>query len=157
MFWHQFNRRKLSGPAQFIVQKIMRLPKGTRLSRHMTIFLTFLTSGLLHLVTDGAMGVPMRESGALQFFAVQPIAIIVEDGVQALYRLTFGARRKEDDDRPSSSPSSPPLWIRSVGYFWLILFLSWSTPVWSFPLLYRNSGRLKSSIVPFSIVRWYVK
>lgn len=65
--------------------------------------------------------------------------------MQALYRSAHGAKR--DDGRP------PALWARMVGFVWLVAFLTWTTPGWSYPLLSRNRGQLKDSVVPFSVVR----
>lgn len=47
----------------------------------------------------------------------------------------------------------PALWLRIIGMVWVILFLSWSMPVWLYPSMYRELGdpAKGNSILPFSI------
>ncbi len=46
---------------------------------------------------------------------------MLEDGVQELYRRVFG-------DQQSAV-------CRAVGYVWVLAFLSWSSPVWVYPVV----------------------
>lgn len=66
----------------------------------------------------------MAESGAVQFFCVQALGIMIEDGVQYLHRRLF----KRDSGAQHS------LLERCIGYAWVLAFLVWTTPVWIFPV-----------------------
>lgn len=49
--------------------------------------------------------------------------------------------------------SRPALWLRITGIVWVILFMSWSMPVWLYPSMYRELGdpAKGNSILPFSV------
>lgn len=49
--------------------------------------------------------------------------------------------------------SRPALWLRIIGILWVILFMSWSMPVWLYPSMYRELGdpAKGNSILPFSV------
>lgn len=49
--------------------------------------------------------------------------------------------------------SRPALWLRIIGILWVILFMSWSRPVWLYPSMYRELGdpAKGNSILPFSV------
>ena len=107
----------------------------------MNLILVFLISGIEHSLSDVAQGIPWQQSGAIRFFGTQAVGIIFEDAVIR----AFVIRRF----RPLTGTLS-----RFVGYLWVLIFLFWSTPVWIYPSLYRNTGEAKDMIVPFSAVRW---
>ncbi|TVY43262.1 Acetyltransferase, partial [Lachnellula subtilissima] len=124
-FWHQLTRKMNTGPANFIADAVLKLPKGSLISRYSKIFLVFFISGVMHSIYE--LGGPMSVDpyGPWIFFCTQVIGILLEDGVQAMYRSLTGTVR---------SDTLPPLWIRIVGYVWVGAFLLfWSTPVWAFP------------------------
>ena len=74
---------------------------------------------------------PYAQTGAVRFFCTQAIGIMIEDGVQAFHRHFRGSK---------ISNAKVPLWHRIVGFIWLIVFLTWSTPAWMFPMT-RNMTR----------------
>jgi hypothetical protein len=65
-----------------------------------------------------------QEYGAIQFFCNQALGIMIEDGVQELYRRISGK---------SNDSVDTPLWAKIMGYLWVVAFLSWSTPIWVYP------------------------
>ena len=75
----------------------------------------------MHVAADGGGAVPMAQSGALSFFCAQAIGIMVEDGAQEVYRNLFGNRYNGV--------------CKAIGYLWVVAFLSWSSPVWVYPVL----------------------
>ncbi len=52
------------------------------------------------------------------FYCTQALGIMLEDGMQALYRYARGTQR---------NPEPPSRWIRMAGYRWVIAFVVWST------------------------------
>lgn len=143
VFWHQLIRQTLSDPARFITYDVVRLQKGRLAARYMCIFLTFLNSGLMHAGGELAAGVSWQQSGAIRFFCTQTVGIMLEDGVQAIYGSARGIDR---------SRTQPPIWARLIGYIWVITFLVWSTPVWTYPQIRINKGEEKDLVVPFSVI-----
>lgn len=88
------------------------------LSRYARLTVAFAISGLIHHAADLTMGLPAHEAGALTFFLLQPLGVMLEDFVQTLTR----------DVRVSAKVR------RAVGYLWLALFMAWATPTWFYPL-----------------------
>lgn len=133
-FWHQLLRKALTGWADFTSDKILRLRRGTLLSRYTRIFLAFFLSGLMHFPMDRAFGLRYSDLASVRFFSIQALGVMVEDGVQA---ATAGL-------------AIPPRVRRLVGYVWVVVFLWWSTPTWFYP-----SARVgdPGGVVPFSFVR----
>lgn len=150
--------------------------------RYLNHFLNFFISGLLHALIDVACGLPWHESGAIQFFCTQLLGIVLEDFVWNTYRHLTATDHPEyqkdelektgamDDNSPRNSSfhiraadanmitrqeprSRPALWLRIIGIVWVILFMSWSMPIWLYPSMYRELGdpAKGNSILPFSV------
>jgi hypothetical protein len=126
----------LKGPAEFITHSILRIPYGTFVARYSKIFFAFYFSGIMHIAADEGGAVPMAESGALRFFCVQALGIMLEDGAQAVYRNIFGNKYSGV--------------CKVIGYFWVIAFLSWSTPVWVYPVA-RSMKREDMLLTPTAV------
>ena len=88
---------------------------------------------------------PLSEMGVLQFFCTQAIGIMVEDGIQACYKLMMGANK-------SGRGLSFAL-IRCIGYVWVAGFLVWSSPAWIYPVAVRPAVAGSDRFLPFSIVQ----
>lgn len=100
--------------------------------------LAFFISGLIHLLTDIGLGVPRRESGAILFFCLQPLGIMLEEAVQSIV------------------PGQLPVSVRKVaGYIWVMAFMSWSVPVWLYPHL--RLGMNAADMLPFHFVSPLIK
>ena len=82
------------------------------------------------------MGIPRAEAGSLMFFLLQPLGIMLEDGMQALTRQI-----------PSSSFLGRVQ--RVVGYVWVMAFLAWSTPTWFYPQ--QRLGIDPANLLPFRV------
>jgi hypothetical protein len=67
-------------PASFIAE-LLRLPSRDIARRYSEVVFAFLISGVPHRLIDTTLGVPWSESGAFRFFAMQPVGILIEDGV----------------------------------------------------------------------------
>jgi len=116
VFWHQKLRNVIESPSDFISTSVLGLRKGTLLSRYTRLTLAFLISGVLHAALDHGQGVPFTESGALKFFTMQALGIMVEDAMQEVYQRCGG-------------PSN--VWSRGVGYTWVAFWFIWTTPTWT--------------------------
>lgn len=142
VFWHQHLRKQLCAPTDVLVYDCLRLKRGTLLTRYAHLAMVFLLSGLLHWWMELGQGHGWRQSGQLHFWITQVVGILLEDGVQAVYRRWCGLRREKETS-----------WTRRlVGYIWVVVFLWWSTPAWIYPMLARRRGDEREKFLPFSIV-----
>ena len=96
-------------------------------------------SGLQHIVTDMASGMPLRNSGSIQFFVTHFFGILIEDTWQELWFRVGGM---------SNTKATVTL-----GFVWLFLFQVWSTPVWLYPMLVDRKGLEKERLLPFNFVQ----
>lgn len=153
LFWHQNNRQMVSQLADFLLHRTLHLPRKTWLTRLLDLFLNFFISGLMHAVLDIASGISWHDSGALQFFCTQVIGIVLEERVQMIYHHS-GVWADRPGKLSSSSAFRPRVLI---GYIWVVMFLTWSFPIWIYPTLYRMRGGMADSVLPFSIFARFVK
>ena len=143
-FWHQSLRRPLTEPASYMTPTILQLPRGSIVGRYLNILLIFGLSGILHNVAGISSGMPLNESGVLQFFCTQTLGIIVEDGIQAFFNSSRGK---------TAIQTPPSTLTRCIGYAWVIGFLIWSTPAWLYPQASRPINAGPSSFLPYSIIQ----
>ena len=143
MFWHQALRQTLGSPAHFATYHLLGLQRGGLAGRYMATLLGFTLSGVVHGVGGLAAGVPIVESGALQFFVVQTLGIMIEDAVQALWRCSQGTgTRVHRAGSTSGGRHRPALWQRTLGYVWFAAWMAWSAPITSVrstPIIHCNS------------------
>ncbi|KAJ5586704.1 uncharacterized protein N7459_002469 [Penicillium hispanicum] len=139
VFWHQNLRQSLTAVSSWITRDVMHLPRPSVLERYSNIFLVFLQSGLIHVATDATMGIPARWSGAVPFFTTFTLGIMIEDGVQSLYRTMSG-----------SEENGVPKWKRGVGFLWVVLWLG-VTSTWFIHPGTQSSPPHSMSIVPYCI------
>ena len=140
-------------PATFITYQILHLPQSNLIARCVRVFLTFLISSLLHQSVDVAGGVPWVESGALRFFCTQALGIVLELCVQAGY-IYFETGNSKPHDSKQRTVSR---WSRVVGYVWTAVFLIWSAPAFSYPVIRRNDGSENDISLPFSLIKWLMR
>ena len=141
--WHQTLRRPLFPLGSFLASDLLRVRKGTLIARYLTLFLTFLVSGLLHLVADLTRGISWQASGAISFFCTHAAGIMLEDAVHALLP-------------PAAGHGWSSRCRKAIGYVFVLAFLLWSTPMWQYPSLSVDTGLPEDALLPFSVVRWFV-
>lgn len=96
------------------------------------ILLSFLVSGFIHLAAQ-YKGSTSEKPGAVEFFTLFAVGIIVEDGVQALWsKLTSS----ESSDRDSSKETNTVAWKRIVGYVWVTGWLMGLGAFYSYDMAY---------------------
>lgn len=125
-FWHQFLRHMFATPAAFIAHSVLRLPPRGLVQRYLKICIVFAISGLFHAGID-MLVLSVADSGSVRFFCTQALGIMVEDGVQEVWRRLAG-----------DSSGQTTLWKRVVGFLWLCAFMAWSTPVWVYPYVVKQ-------------------
>ena len=83
---------------------------------------------------------------------------MVEDGVLELWRrygLRGGMReRGKEKEEGKKGKEETPGWARWLGYVWVLLFLSWSTPVWAYPSVRRAGSGPNERVLRYSVVAW---
>lgn len=119
---------------------MLGLSKGTIVARYVVLILTFIVSGYYHQLGDVASRVPWQEAGAARFFVMQAVGIMIEDTIQGIYRWHNAQKR---------TATSPQGWKRVIGVVWLLIWVTWTTPAWVYPIAQRGSGK---SILPFSLL-----
>ena len=124
-------------PSKFIADDIMGLPKGTLLRRYALIWLTFIASGLFHILGEVGAGVSYSDDGSFFFYTAQAAAIMAEDFVSYLWH-------RNDSDSTKRVTSSWKIWF---GRAWLVLWMTWITPGWFYPMNRLTSG---IPVLPFS-------
>jgi len=75
----------------------------------------------------------------MRFFLTQVAGIMLEDAVGAAWNGGLSGGRKE--------------WRQGVRFIWVISFLTWATPVWSYPNILRQREGA-DVMFPVSIVGW---
>jgi hypothetical protein len=176
--WHQFNLKKMLTPARFLVLDVMRVPRRSAAARVLTLVGTFAVSGVQHLATDAAIGILPPQSGALIFFAEQPLGILLEEAVLTAAEAAAAAFRSNrrrsslgrgrisngrspvakaaaDFGEAANGTGSEPHWaVRAAGYAWVVAWLSWTAPRWMYPILYRMEGTDRDMVLPFSLAQY---
>lgn len=99
----------------------------------------FAVSGIFHALSDVSQGIPLGESGAMRFFVLQAIGIMLEDAFQA---LIF---RGEPSGHQGRGMLGTVL-ERVGGPLWLVAWLTWTSPGWIYMFLQRDKG---VPIIPF--------
>jgi hypothetical protein len=82
--------------------------------------------------------------GTMMFFQSFALAIMLEDGVQALWRRFSGEKKRDDSDE------NVLLWQKLVGYVWVMIFYSLVAPWMMYPVI--RIPPEKKWMVPISVV-----
>lgn len=114
--WHQTFRQFLTPNVDLFVFSILGFPRGHLVTRYTRLMLVFLLSGLLHLTMEYQIEFAKGEAGSVNFFVLQALGIMLEDGVQAIARIHFPKMGRQIK--------------RRIGYTWVAVFLLETTPVW---------------------------
>jgi hypothetical protein len=141
IFWHQGMANCLTGPAKFVTFGILRLHKGSILARYVFTLIVFALSGTMHICGELTAGIPLSESGVVQFFITQVLGLLMEDFVSGLWSWTMGR-----------NGGKIQWWKKAVGFVWVAVWLAWSMPVWTYPASRRSQGE---GVLPFSIVDFF--
>ncbi|KAK8108371.1 hypothetical protein PG984_014172 [Apiospora sp. TS-2023a] len=131
--WHQTLRKTFGSHAKQLVKCSGLSPDGF-IGRYASLTIVFAMSGLLHWVADRILRVPWAESGAMPFFLLQALGVVVEDCVVAANRR-LGLVKSG----------------RVMGYVWVAGLLVLTTPLWMEPTSrYVRAG--VDVMVPFRVL-----
>ncbi|KAI1636382.1 membrane bound O-acyl transferase family-domain-containing protein [Biscogniauxia mediterranea] len=142
VFWHQALRRKVGRPASYITYSWLGCRRGSLAGRYICVLLTFAVSGLFHLAEEYTAGVPLHRSGAMRFYCTQTLGLLLEDATQAVLPYLVG------DDSKSRTRQA-----KVLGYLWIALWMTWTSPAWIYPKQLCNRGTSKDQVLPFSLTQ----
>ncbi|OCL03382.1 hypothetical protein AOQ84DRAFT_227474 [Glonium stellatum] len=75
-------KNRIFAPSTYITDNVLKLSRGSLVSRYMTLVLTFIFSAGFHGLGDIACGIPLHKTGASPPPMAQVAAIVVDDLVQ---------------------------------------------------------------------------
>ncbi|KAI0409013.1 membrane bound O-acyl transferase family-domain-containing protein [Xylaria palmicola] len=139
-FWHQINTHRLYVASNWLLHRLLRLPRGKLVVRYLRVCLVFILSGILHVAIDFASGISWRDSGALRFFSIQPVGIIIEDLFLSIYQSY------RNRNTPGVHVSTLQ---RCFGFLWVGLWIAWTVPAYMYPVLNSTEA---GGVVPFSFI-----
>lgn len=139
--WHVSMKDRIYTPSKFIVDDVLGLPKGSPLRRYALIWLTFVASGVFHVVAEVGAGVPFSHDGSFFFYTAQAAVIMAEDLVSHLWHRNAAENR------------ATPAWELWVGRVWTFAWMVWVTPGWFYPMQRLTTG---VPVLPFSPVKAFV-
>ncbi|KAI1493660.1 membrane bound O-acyl transferase family-domain-containing protein [Biscogniauxia mediterranea] len=142
-FWHQINTHRLNVMSYYLLHDMLGLKRGSKLVRYMRIWLIFLISGIWHVAIDFSSGISPRHSGALRFFSVQPLGIIIEDMILMPY--TANSRLGKP---------TPTIARRVLGLLWVSLWMAWTAPGYLYPIMDKSGSPDDDGVVPISIINY---
>ncbi|KAJ5591859.1 uncharacterized protein N7459_002228 [Penicillium hispanicum] len=143
--WHQILRQPFVSISNFLARDVLCLPRPSLLERYTNIGIVFLLSGLVHVGLDVVEGIPLEYSGSMRFFLAAPLGIMIEDGVQALWKRMFGCKQQTKQEGDVL-----PAWKRVVGYVWAIGWLLVTSTWYLHPISQLPKEDLV--LVPMSVV-----
>ncbi|KAJ5680569.1 hypothetical protein N7536_011708 [Penicillium majusculum] len=149
-FWHQFMRQPFTSISNFIARYVLNLTRSSILERYTNLFIVFLISAIFHVIVDILQSIPMERSGSMLFYLAFVFGIMLEDGVQNIWkRVQTPGSRKEEAKQPSDIVS---LWKRVAGIVWVMLWLG-VTSTWYFtPMIQSTNDDLR--VIPFSFAKY---
>lgn len=141
--WHLLMRERLVTGANWLTIGGLRLRSraGSEQSRFTRLFkrythLTFVfaLSGVFHWGEDLAQGLGWTESGAVVFFLLMAVGIMIEDAVQWFWAdiptgsYNFQEKKSGRTSDDVKTVSGKGWWMKGVGYLWVVCWFSVATP-----------------------------
>ncbi|KZN87012.1 hypothetical protein EN45_055670 [Penicillium chrysogenum] len=149
-FWHQFMRQPFTSVSNFIARDVLRLTRSSTLERYTNLSIVFLISAIFHVIVDILQSIPVERSGSMPFYLAFIIGIMLEDGVQSLWKRVQTPDNGQSKEKQLSG--SVPLWRRAAGMVWVMLWLG-VTSTWYFtPMIQSTNDDMR--VIPFSVVKY---
>jgi hypothetical protein len=134
-------RNTLQSTSTFITKEVLHLPKPSLLERYTNIYVVFFLSGVVHYLHDAAQW-KGPQIGTVLFFQSFAFGIMIEDGVQELWkrftatkseeRLSNGSANKHVGKNEKDEETTP-LWQKVVGHVWVFGFFVLVNPWFIYP------------------------
>ncbi|KAJ5210464.1 hypothetical protein N7491_010270 [Penicillium cf. griseofulvum] len=149
-FWHQFMRQPFTSIGNFVAQDVLNLTRSSILERYTNLFIVFLISAMFHVIVDILQSIPMEISGSIPFYLAFVVGIMLEDGVQNIWKRV----QTPDEGQVEANQSSGivPVWRRAAGMVWVMLWLG-VTSTWYFTPMIRSTND-DIRVIPFSIAKY---
>ncbi|KAJ3825508.1 membrane bound O-acyl transferase family-domain-containing protein [Lentinula raphanica] len=139
--WHQMLRGRCTAIGR-TAAKYLGAPPGSASSYSIQLLAAFLVSGIMH--SFGDYSARLKYPGiTLPFYMLQPFAIMLEE----LFFL--GLVYIKVDKKIYSLPTPVK---RCFGYFWTLMWLTYSSSWYIDPVVQAGSGR--DEILPISVIRY---
>ncbi|KAJ5372302.1 hypothetical protein N7517_004308, partial [Penicillium concentricum] len=149
-FWHQFMRQPFTSIGNFVARDVLNLTRSSILERYTNLFIVFLISAIFHVIVDILQSVPMEKSGSMPFYLTFVLGIMLEDGVQNIWKRVQIPDNWQDQVKQPSGIVPP--WKRAAGLVWVILWLG-VTSTWYFtPMIQSTNDDLR--VIPFSFAKY---
>lgn len=116
-------RTCLLANVNLILTSVLRIPSRSSIAYILRLVLVFVLSGAVHVGMDLGFSVPFGKTGAMWFFTLQAVGMMVEQVVQSVW-YTLSERKG----------MGASMVDRMVGHLWVALFLSATAPVWLIPI-----------------------
>ena len=131
-FWHRLAYRPYLAYAQICADKLLKLPRNSRVRRMVVIFTIFLFSGVTHTLVAYQLGDRCGKTRDILFFIANFLAgaleMVVWEGVQL---LATRHRLSKHFKHPAAL-----LLQRLFGYIWVWTFFAWVVPKWHYAKVY---------------------
>ncbi|KAK4202927.1 membrane bound O-acyl transferase family-domain-containing protein [Triangularia verruculosa] len=142
IFWHQTNTHRLRVTSNWLLFDVLRMPKNSKIGTYLRPWLIFLLSAVFHVAIDASAGIPPQDSGAMRFFTIQPLGIVIEDLTTSILSTA---------PTTGSTSARPTTIQRWVGRLWVVLWMTWKVPAYMFPVL-AKTGSGNKGVVPLSLI-----
>lgn len=143
-FWHQLLRQPLTSVSTFITRDLLGVPPKSLAEKYMNVFIIFFFSGALHVILDIVQGIPAEESGAMLFFSMAPLGLVIEDSIRTLWKyLTNLSGKKKTNEK-----ASVPVWQKTLGFLWTMAWLGITSTWYFYPQTLRPQNQ---ALVPYSL------
>ncbi|KAL2783039.1 membrane bound O-acyl transferase family-domain-containing protein [Aspergillus keveii] len=140
-YWHQSFRWSMTNVAAYISRHLLRFRRPSLAARYLRIIIEFTLSASLHAIIDAYIGPSPHQSGSWCFFLLQPLGIMLEEAVQALYR-----RYKLGAGHPWWAKVLEDRLTKVVGYLWVITFFTLTGPLYKIPI-FRYQNPVKTGLL----------
>lgn len=143
-------RQPFTSISNFIARDVLNLTRSSTLERYTNLFIVFLISAIFHVIVDILQSVPMERSGSMPFYLAFVLGIMLEDGVQNIWKRVQTSNDRHEKAKQSSG--IVPLWKRTAGLVWVMLWLG-VTSTWYFtPMIQSTNDDLR--VIPFSVAKY---
>ena len=142
------------GLGKFVVNKLLKFPRGSILSFYTQLYVNFFLSGLLHFSGDFVVEKRVVYR-SFKFFLLQPAAITFEALV--IYIAKRWLRRGGIELKPGETGESRAEMVgRVIGHCWVTLWISLTFPGWLDELNAIGFGIIdRKPITQFLLNKWH--